>query len=210
LNAGAGFIRYVGVAAAKDAILTRCPSVTFGTGRVQAWLVGSGWDEDQFNLGRLLTRIDDGVPMVIDAGALFLLEQLSALPDGCLLTPHAGELARLLGVPREVVGAGPAVHAATLARQTGACVLIKGHDQYAVLPDGEALLAVGGPSWSAQAGSGDVLAGISATVLAAGVGAQLAGAMAASVQAMVAERYPGPLPPDRLAERLPGEIGRFG
>jgi NAD(P)H-hydrate repair Nnr-like enzyme with NAD(P)H-hydrate dehydratase domain len=86
--------------------------------------------------------------------------------------------------------------------------LLKGATQYCVKSDGNALLAVPGPAWTAQAGSGDVLAGIAGTLLAAGLDAQLAGALAASAQAITAASYPGPYPPDRLAELLPGIIGR--
>jgi NAD(P)H-hydrate repair Nnr-like enzyme with NAD(P)H-hydrate dehydratase domain len=205
LNAGSGFIRFIGPGEVRQALLIRTPSVTFGRGQVQAWVVGCGWDEKAFNDTRLMRAVDDGMPLVIDAGALWTMP--TALPLGSLLTPHQGELARLLRVERAEVAAHPLEYAGEAARRYGASVLVKGPAQYAVRPDGSAFAAIKGPAWTAQAGSGDVLAGIAGALLAAGVEAALAGALAASVQALAAAQHPGPLPPDRLAETIPSVIG---
>ena len=70
-------------------------------------------------------------------------------------------------------------------------------------------VALPGPAWTGQAGSGDVLAGICAALLAAGVRTPRAAAVAASIQALTAARHPGPIPPQRLAELLPAEVGRL-
>ena len=70
-------------------------------------------------------------------------------------------------------------------------------------PDGFARLALPGSAWTAQAGSGDVLAGACGTLLAAGLPAGRAGLMAASLQALTASRFPGPYPPDVQASRFP-------
>ena len=216
LRAGASFVRYCGAEAATPAILARCPSVTFGPGRVSAWVVGCGWDEDAMNVLRLSPRLDDGVPCVIDAGALWVIDQAlamngqSSLPADCLLTPHAGELARLLGVERADVEADPARYAVQAAEKIGAAVLLKGAVQYCATPDGTVIKAVQGPAWTAQAGSGDVLAGVAATLLAAGMEAGRAGAAAASLQALAASQNPGPWAPDQLADMFPSVIGRFG
>ncbi|MDR0837996.1 MAG: NAD(P)H-hydrate dehydratase [Propionibacteriaceae bacterium] len=207
LNAGPGFIRFVGAAKARPALLTRTPSVTFGLGQVQAWVVGSGWDEVEFNTARMLRACAAGVPLVVDAGALWVMP--STLPSDSLLTPHMGELARLLSVERAEVAAHPLEYAGEAARRFGASVLVKGPAQFCVGADGTAWAAIMGPAWSAQAGSGDVLAGIAGTLLASGVEATLAGALAASLQAVAAASHPGPLPPDRLAQTLPALIGSF-
>lgn len=206
LHAGAGMVRYAGPA--RDAVLAAFPSVVAPTdpadpGRVQAWVCGSGWPDADHD--RLARRLADGVPVVLDAGAL--LDLPSDLPDGCLLTPHAGELARLLGVERPAVEADPITHARRAASEVGACVLLKGGTQYCAAPDGTVLIAERGPSWTGTAGSGDVLAGIAGALLAAGVQAVRAGALAASLQARAASARPGPRPPDDLAAHaLPGVI----
>jgi len=211
LYSGAGFIRFDGAEAAKQAVLMRAPSVTYGVGRVSAWVLGCGWDDRKFNRDRLTARLSDGVPCVLDASALRLLTSADiVLPSGCLLTPHAGELARLLNVTREQVQANPIVAARAAADRFVATVLLKGATQIVATP-GEAVvqLAVPGPAWTAQAGSGDTLAGVAGSLLAAGLSAAVAGVAAASIQALVASGHPGPYPPDVMATRLPGTIRRL-
>jgi NAD(P)H-hydrate repair Nnr-like enzyme with NAD(P)H-hydrate dehydratase domain len=78
-------------------------------------------------------------------------------------------------------------------------VLLKGATQYCVAPEGDVLIAEPGPAWTATAGSGDVLAGIAGALLAAGVPALRAGALAASLQARAASAVPGPRTPDEVA-----------
>jgi hydroxyethylthiazole kinase-like uncharacterized protein yjeF len=129
------------------------------------------------------------------------------LPVPVLLTPHAGELARLLGWRRQTVEADPvtAVHAACW--QTGATVLLKGATQYVASPGCEATdLCFPGPAWTAQAGSGDLLAGICGTLLAAGHTPCSAALLAGSIQALAAARHLGPYPPQDLARYLPEVI----
>ena len=70
-------------------------------------------------------------------------------------------------------------------------------------------LAVPGPAWTGQAGSGDTLAGLCAAVLAAGRPAHEAAVLAASLQAVTAATHPGPLPPHVLAERCADQLGAW-
>ena len=208
LYAGAGFIRFCGADTALPALLQRAPSITFGPGRVDVWLVGSGWDEADDDRERLERALNDGRGAVIDAGGLPLMPL--PLPPGCLLTPHVGELARMMAVPRAEVAGDPAGFAVAAAKRWNACVLVKGHHQYVADPAGEVKMAVVGPAWTARAGSGDVLAGIAACLMAQGCDAALAGCLAASVQALAANRRPGPYPPDELVRFLPAIIASFG
>ena len=201
LHAGAGMVRFVGPA--RDAVLRAFPSVVApldvdDPGRVQAWVVGSGWPGADGP--RLNRRVADGVPMVLDAGALDTVHWLrDPLPSGSLATPHAGELARLIGVERPAVEADPIRYVTEAAEALGACVLLKGATQYCAAPDGAVLVIPAGPPWTATAGSGDVLAGIAGALLAAGVPALRAGALAASLQARAASLRPGPRTPEELA-----------
>jgi NAD(P)H-hydrate repair Nnr-like enzyme with NAD(P)H-hydrate dehydratase domain len=124
-----------------------------------------------------------------------------------LLTPHAGELARLLELDRAAVAADPIGAVRAAVRRYGTTVLLKGATQYASGPgDDRVHLAVPGPAWTAQAGSGDVLAGICTTLLAAGLSPLAAAVCGASIQAMTAEGHPGPYPPQDLAHMLPETI----
>ncbi|MFT8395532.1 NAD(P)H-hydrate epimerase [Propionibacterium sp.] len=202
LYTGAGMLRFRGARATAQIIASTMPSVTFGAGRVQAWVVGCGWGHG--DAARLAAALADDLPAVIDADAIGVLPE--RLPEGCLLTPHAGELARLLGIERSEVTADPVSAARRAAQENSTVVLLKGATQYVAEPDGQVTIAVPGPSWTAQAGSGDCLAGICGTLLAAGLPARWAGVLGASVQALAAEAMPGPWPPDVLAHRLPGVI----
>lgn len=202
LHAGAGMVRYVGAVHA-GMILPSNPSVVMGEGRCQAMVLGSGWGEEDNASGRVLAARLHAPTAVVDAEALY------CLPDrveGWLLTPHAGELARLLGCTRAHVEANPVACAREIARSTGATVLLKGASQYVVEPGGRVTIAVPGPAWTAQAGSGDVLAGICGALLAAGLEPWQAGVAGASIQAMTAARHPGPYPPQALAARMPAVI----
>lgn len=199
---GAGMVRYLG-GVDPLLLLASAPNVVMGPGRVEALVAGSGWGSGS-SIDRVQSLLDQGVPCVLDADALTALP--ATLRPDVLLTPHAGELARLLGIERSEVEANPLATARTAAARWNASVLIKGATQYCVRPDGQAVIAVAGPAWTATAGSGDVLAGIAGTLLASGLDAHTASWVAASVQAMTAEANKGPRPPQALARRLPGVI----
>ena len=200
LGAGPGMVRYLG-SAPRDLVVGRFPSVVLADGQVQAVVAGSGWGALAEAGPRLREAMERRVPLVIDADALKLLP--ADLPAETLLTPHAGELARLLGAERGEIEADPVAAAVLAAGRFGATVLLKGAVQPVASPDGSVRLALPGPAWTAQAGSGDVLAGACGTLLAAGLPAGRAGLMAASLQALTASRFPGPYPPDVQASRFP-------
>ncbi len=208
IYAGAGMVRYLGPPQVRPRVLDAFANVVGASGRVQALVIGSGWG-DRKDGGVLARAMRTGVPMVIDADGLRHLPQ-PGRPDA-VLTPHAGELAFLLGLERAEVAADPltAVHSA--AERTGCTVLLKGATQYVASPGVATVeVAVPGPAWTAQAGSGDVLAGIIGTLLAAELAPATAAVVGASVQAMVAAANPGPLPPQDLVRRLPTWIAEVG
>lgn len=193
---GAGFVRYLGPAGA--AVVVALPNVVTAPGRVQAWLLGSGWGERPDGAAVVAERLAEGLPAVLDADAIGLLAPGAGRPD-VLLTPHAGELARLLGVDRADVVADPLAAVRRAASETGATVLLKGATQYVAAPSGAVTVAVSGPAWTAQAGSGDTLAGLCAAMLAAGRTARESALLGASLQAITARNVPGPRPPQDLA-----------
>lgn len=206
--AGAGMVRFVGTEVAARVIGEQLPNVVFSAGRVQAWLLGSGWGERPDGARVVAEAVHSGVPVVIDADGLRHLP--SELPASCLLTPHAGELARLLDSSRAEVESDPIAAVRAAAARTGATVLLKGATQLVATPGlTEVSVALPGPAWTGQAGSGDVLGGVCATLLAAGVGARQAGVLGASLQALAASQAPGPWPPQELAQRFPAVLGRM-
>lgn len=188
LHTGVGMLRYLG--GARDAVLARRPEAVTAEGRVQAWVLGSGVDPDNRRVvERMRSALADGVPAVLDAGALGLAGEAG---DPVILTPHAGELARLLGVERAEVSADPARAAATAADRFGATVLLKGSTTYVRGP-GIELEARTAPAWLATAGAGDALGGILGALLAThpledpGDPARIA-ASAAVIHGLAAER----------------------
>jgi len=164
-NSGlAGMVRYAGPV--PDLVRAHHPEVVAGAGQVQAWVVGSGGGPVAIEQRSL--ALEDGVPTVLDADAL---ADLPTLPEHCVLTPHAGELARLLGTSREAVEAGQLEHARRAAGELGAVVLLKGRHSLTAHPDGRVRVTTTGLPWLATAGAGDVLAGVVGALLATGLDA---------------------------------------
>jgi NAD(P)H-hydrate repair Nnr-like enzyme with NAD(P)H-hydrate dehydratase domain len=101
--------------------------------------------------------------MVIDSGALHLASRAAG---PVVLTPHAGELATLLGVERAAITGDPTRSATRAAAEIGATVLLKGHVSHIATPDGLLLRVTAPTTWLATAGSGDALAGILGALVA--------------------------------------------
>lgn len=132
-------------------------------------------------------------PVVIDADALnvFAGDQptLRDLIGGrpALLTPHAGELARLLGVSPDEVLANRFDIGGSIARDLQCAVLLKGVPTIVTSPSGQTLISASGTPVLAMAGSGDLLSGIAGTLLAQGVEPSTAGAAAAVLHGRAGE-----------------------
>jgi NAD(P)H-hydrate repair Nnr-like enzyme with NAD(P)H-hydrate dehydratase domain len=167
-------------------------------------------------IGRALAS---GLPCVVDAGALAECVRQrhggvrAARADAVLLTPHAGELARMLGmlghaVTRSDVEAKPMNHVLWLAGEADATVLLKGPTTLIAGPDGWLSSQNDGPAWLATAGSGDVLAGIAGALMATGIGAMDAGAMAAHVHGRAGARAGngGPIAAGDIAQATPATV----
>ncbi|GAA3672952.1 bifunctional ADP-dependent NAD(P)H-hydrate dehydratase/NAD(P)H-hydrate epimerase [Nocardioides ginsengisoli] len=200
----AGMVRYDGAPEAAAMVRAAHPEVV-GPGRVQAWVVGSGSDDGAEDA--LRRSVADGVPLVVDADALAHAGLARGRP--AVLTPHAGELARMLGVERADVEARWLDHARLAARQYDAVVLLKGRHTVIARPDGHARVTTAGTPWLATAGAGDVLGGLIGALLAAGltpydaasVGSWLHGAAAT----LAARR--GPIVASDVARSLPALLG---
>ncbi|GAB3256814.1 bifunctional ADP-dependent NAD(P)H-hydrate dehydratase/NAD(P)H-hydrate epimerase [Alteromonas gracilis] len=197
----AGMVRYVGGAGAE--VLAVHPDVVVGEGRVQAWVVGSGGDDEADEALRRARR--DDVPVVADATALEHLD--GALPGG-VLTPHAGELARLLGRTREDIEARQLASAREAAVRFDAVCLLKGRHTLIAAPDGRVRVTTSGTPWLATAGAGDVLAGLIGALLAAGLSPFDAASVGSWLHGAAATRAGagGPLRAQDVAAGLPGEV----
>jgi len=201
-----GMVRYDGPDAVAGLVRVTHPEVVVGPGRVQAWVVGSGGGGD---VEAALRRVrEDGVPLVVDADALPHLDPPLGVP--ALLTPHAGELARMLDVPRDAVEAAPLRFARDAARRYDATVLLKGARTLVVDPDGRVRVNSTGNPWLSTAGAGDVLAGLCGALLAAGLDPLDAGSVAAWLHGSAATLASGggPVTAPQVAGALPEVVSR--
>ncbi len=165
LHTGVGMLRYLGPDRPTDLVLARRPEAVTADGRVQAWLLGSGIDVGETEpavVERMDAATASGLPCVLDAGALHLHARTTG---PVVLTPHAGELARLLGVDRAAIAADPPGFAVRAAAELHATVLLKGHTTHVAGP-GITLSVQSAPAWLATAGAGDALAGILGALVA--------------------------------------------
>src|SRR5665647_3567071 len=217
---GAGMVRYVGPSTPTLLVRSQVPEAVIGSGQVQAWLIGPGVDvTDDSDEGRAQrvaaqSALDSGLPCVVDAGGLDLIAQPRATPPR--LTPHAGELARLLSrldvpVDRATVAGAPVTHARRLADLTNCTILLKGSTTLVVAPatsDCAVRSQADAPAWLATAGSGDVLAGLAGTLLAAGLSPLDAGTVAALVHGLAADAATpgGPVRALGVAHAIPGVV----
>jgi NAD(P)H-hydrate epimerase len=160
---------------------------------------GLGRSDGTIELVRILLEQIE-LPVVLDADALWELEPF-ARQAPTVLTPHTGELARLLGVDAKAVDAHRLDAVRRAASRYGAVVLLKGADTLVASPREGVLVASYGTPALATAGSGDVLTGIVAAFLAKGMEAQLAAATAAVAHGVAAELVdpqPGAIASDLL------------
>jgi NAD(P)H-hydrate repair Nnr-like enzyme with NAD(P)H-hydrate dehydratase domain len=245
VESGAGMVRYVGTPTPSALVRAAVPEAVHGPGRVQAWVIGPGLDVEatgadaaaQLEVARAALAGDE--PVVLDAGGLDLVDAdfvRSRAGRATLLTPHAGECARLLSrlnavagsvvpgvtywsisgqgeVTRRQVEASPVAHAKALAVATGATVLLKGSTTVVVGP-GEGAPAwsqADAPAWLGTAGAGDVLAGLLGTLVAAGLPPDSAGALGALMHGVAADRANpgGPVRALRVAHGIPDAVAHL-
>ncbi|WP_197382354.1 NAD(P)H-hydrate dehydratase [Mycolicibacterium mengxianglii] len=185
-----GMVRYAG--SAHGEVVSHWPEVVAApdlsaVGRVQSWIVGPGLGTDEAGARALMFALDTDLPVIVDADALTILaahpDLVQARAAPTVLTPHAGEYARLAGHPP---GDDRVAAARSLADAFGATVLLKGNVTVIADPGGPVYLNPAGQSWAATAGSGDVLSGVIGALLASGLPAAEAAAAAAFVHARAA------------------------
>ncbi|HEY5354570.1 MAG TPA: NAD(P)H-hydrate epimerase [Streptosporangiaceae bacterium] len=233
IRGGAGMVRLVSAAPAVAAVRLLWPEAVItvtgqdipagedvrAAGRVQAWIVGPGMGTDDEALERLTAVLGSDVPVLVDADGLTLLaahKGLLSRDAPTLLTPHAGELGRLLGADPADVENHRLEHVTKAAASLGATVLLKGSSTVIATPDGRSAARQGDPrgpgvnergtgeggaghddlppvwvnltgtSWLATAGTGDVLSGLAGSLLAQGLEVGEAAAAAACLHGLAA------------------------
>lgn len=171
---GVGMVRFHSSSGLAHLVLHESPEVVVQPGPVNAWLAGSGVGIKKYSdyttwlRHRWFTLLkNQSVPTVLDAGALNLAGSFS---QPTVITPHAGELARLLSrrglsVSSELLEADPVHWAQKASEYLGVTVLLKG--ARTVVANREYVIELPKATpWLATAGSGDVLAGIVGALIA--------------------------------------------
>jgi NAD(P)H-hydrate epimerase len=190
LRSGAGMVSVATRGEHVPAALARIPeAMVLGTSssnqlmgllqKVSVLVVGPGLGQASWGRSLLSAAADAPLPQVWDADALNLLASGHViLPRDCVITPHPGEAARLLGISTAEVQADRPAAAHALSKKYTAVVILKGAGSLIASPDGELAVCHQGHPAMATAGLGDVLAGLVGALLAQGLNAYEAACLA--------------------------------
>lgn len=219
-RAGAGLVRIVSHEANRVVVQVGLPEALFTDREAEGWdevLAGSdavvvgpgmGTEEADRELLRRVLRAGSA-PLLLDSDALTLLARHPELRGETgrplLLTPHPGEMARLLGTETRAVTADPFGAAAEAAERFRCAVLLKGSPSLVATPGEPTLVNTTGHSGVATGGMGDTLAGVAGALLGMRCAPREAGALALFLAGRAAEaagRGRSLLPRD-VAEALP-------
>ena len=223
IRGGAGMVRLVSARPAADMVRLHWPEAVItvldpgdpagasgaaaieAAGRVQAWVAGPGLGTGDDVAELLAEVLATDLPVLVDADGLTVLSRRKDLlssrdPARTLITPHAGELARLTGGDHDEIEAHRIESARRAADDLGVTVLLKGSTTVVAVPGGGGYVNATGTPWLATAGSGDVLSGLAGALLAQGVRpASAAAAMAAFLHGLAGAGRQGR--PDRGIRR---------
>ncbi|MBC8996370.1 NAD(P)H-hydrate dehydratase [Pseudomonas sp. N40(2020)] len=181
LRSGAGMVSLATRPEHVSAALTRVPEVmALGVSsanqlmslleKVSVLVVGPGLGQASWGRVLLSAAVNAPLPQVWDADALNLLASgFISLPKDCVITPHPGEAARLLGISTAEVQVDRPAAALALSKKHTAVVVLKGAGTLIAHPDGRLALCHQGHPAMATAGLGDVLAGLTGALLAQGM-----------------------------------------
>ncbi|MGH3243824.1 MAG: NAD(P)H-hydrate dehydratase [Spirillospora sp.] len=212
LRGGAGMIRFASVARPVELVRQRWPeavttviapgphepTILERVGRVQAWVVGPGLGTGDAAESLLEAVLATDLPALVDADGLTVLSRrrdLLARAAPTVLTPHAGELSRLIGAGRDAIEAARLDHVRRAAAELSATVLLKGSTTLVAEQDRPVRVNPTGTPRLATAGTGDVLSGLIGALLAGGLPAMDAAATAAYLHGLSARLVTPPNSP---------------
>ncbi|MFL2770326.1 MAG: NAD(P)H-hydrate dehydratase [Rhodospirillaceae bacterium] len=175
-------------------------------------LIGPGLGVGEVTRERVIDVLATDRAVVVDADGLTsfadnpdaLFEAIRSSPGEVVLTPHNGEFVKLFGLDGD---SNRLSQCRAAAAKSGAIVLLKGSDTVIACTDGTAAILAKAPGWLATAGSGDVLAGIIAGLLAQGFDAWFAACTGASVHGAAANLAGPGLIAEDIIENISGVLG---
>lgn len=207
LRAGAGYSLVLGGNGGGPLALVHRPfdEAAFSDDRIGAIVIGPGLGRDKAAQSRLGQAMTSSHPMLIDGDALHLVTpaQIAARAGPTVVTPHAGEFRAMFGeMPGSKIDAARAA-----AERSGAVIVFKGADTVIAAPDGRVGMALAANSWLSTAGTGDVLAGAIAAMLAGGMTSFEAACAGVWLHSEAARRCVGAFIADDLAFALSAARG---
>jgi hydroxyethylthiazole kinase-like uncharacterized protein yjeF len=184
--------------------------------KADAVLVGPGMQDEPATcrfVRSLLSQLQ-GAPLILDALAMEVVGEQRRFDGHVLLTPHAGEMAKLANISKEAVLADPAGTALGAASTWNAVVALKGATTWIAAPSGRLWRHDGGNIGLATSGSGDALAGVIAGLAARGATLEQAAAWGVALHAQAGVLLAGRVGPlgylaRELAAEVPGLMRRF-
>jgi len=183
--------------------------------RLDAWCIGPAAGLTSETRRNVLAIIKAGKKTVLDADALSVFEEgpmelFEAIKSNenrdCVLTPHAGEFARLFPYEKDN---DKLTAARKAARLCGAVIIYKGADTVIAAPGGRVVLSANAPPSLATAGSGDVLAGLVTGLLAQNMDAFNAACAAVWIHSQCAHEFGEGLISEDLADLIPQQLKRL-
>lgn len=222
IRAGVGIVRVVSAPANREIVQTALPAAVFvswddagAVGEAIAWAdavalgPGLGSSAERRSLVEAALGGAAGRPVILDADALNVFSgQPKALANRvtgpAVLTPHPGEMARLVDRSAPEIGADPPAAARSLAAQTGATVVLKGSPSWVADPAGDVRVSSLASAAFATGGMGDVLTGLVGAYLATGLGPADAASAALMVSGLAT--VTGGPPVGRSADDIPDRL----
>lgn len=183
--------------------------------KINALLLGPGLGRQEDKKELVLAALATRKPCVLDADALMLFAQESSilfasLHENCVLTPHQGEFSRLFGALC-AENDDKITNTRGVSGRIGCVLLHKGADTVISDPSGKTVINTNAPPWLATAGAGDVLAGMIAGLMAAGMPVFEAACCACFYHAAAARRFGEGLIAEDLVETIPALLQeRYG
>ncbi|MGH6989919.1 MAG: NAD(P)H-hydrate dehydratase [Stellaceae bacterium] len=177
--------------------------------RRNAVLIGPGAGVDEATRDRALAALLAKRAVVLDADAVTVFAPhpkllFAAITGPTVMTPHEGEFARLFKATGDKLA-----RARAAAKESGAVIILKGHDSVIAAPDGRAVINGNAPADLATAGSGDVLSGLVVGLLAQGLDPFRAASAATWLHGEAARQFGPGLVADDLIECLPSVLHRL-